>query len=184
MRASSRAARILSAAALLAAIGGCELVDSHQPPPRPLPPAPTTPALPQSRIRWISTHEALAELRANDDVFLLCVADKEQYDRAHIPGSVLIPVRGLHYCIDNNTAYPEINYGRMPRKDQPIIVYCWWKSCKCPKIPTYSQLARKIMIDKGYRDVAFVNGGMPGWLDDGLPAEGPLLHLWPVERWK
>ena len=42
----------------------------------------------------------------------------------------------------------------------------------------------RVTLEVEGRDIAFVNGGVPGWLDDGLPVEGFLLHLWPVERWK
>ncbi|HUS91968.1 MAG TPA: rhodanese-like domain-containing protein [Phycisphaerae bacterium] len=137
-----------------------------------------------ARVRWLTTPEALAALRDDPDIFLLCVADVEQYNRAHVPGSVLIPVRGLRAYVDHNVLYPQLNAGREPRKDQPILVYCWWKACKCPDIPTYSQLARQILLDKGYTDIAFLNGGMPGWLADGLPVEGELLHLWDVDLWR
>lgn len=128
-------------------------------------------SVPAAKARWISTHQALDEIRRKPDVFLLCVADKEEYDRGHIVGSVLIPVRALRRFVERNTLWPEINKGRAPRKDQPIIVYCWWKPCDCPSIPTYSQLARTILLEKGFRDIAFINGGMRGWIKDNLPVE-------------
>lgn len=160
-----------AAMALIALTVGCQVDDPSSGRPSRRVAVESVPPPPGARARWISTHEARKELREVPNVFLLCVAEKEDYDRGHIPGSVLIPVRGLRRFIGRNDLWPEINKGRAPRKEQPVIAYCWWKSCVCPSIPTYSQLARKTLLEMGFRDIAFINGGMPGWIEDGLPVE-------------
>ena len=124
---------------------------------------------PGDRVRWLAPEEARRELRGQSDVFLLCVATKEQYDRGHIAGSVLIPVMGLKAGLERNDYYPEINQHRIPRKDQRIICYCWWKPCICPVVPTFSELAGKVLLKNGYKNVAVIDGGMRAWIESDLP---------------
>jgi len=145
---------------------------------RPASPAPTTsqaapspPVPPAPAARYLSVDEAARLLRDDPDVFLLCVCTEEEYDRGHIAGSVLIPVMGLDIGIERNEWFPEINRGRTPRKDQPILCYCWWKTCICPTIPTYSQAAARILFQKGFTNVSILAGGMRDWTKKGLPVE-------------
>jgi len=128
-------------------------------------------APPKPSVRWITPEQAFKEIQDDPDLFLLCVADKEEYDRGHIAGSVIIPVMGLERGLDRNDWWPDINFGRVPRRDQRILCYCWWKSCNCPSVPTYSQLARKILIRKGFRKIDIIVGGMRDWMKKGLPVE-------------
>lgn len=120
---------------------------------------------------WISAADAHEKMRTTPDLFILCVADKPQYDRGHIAGSVLIPAMSLADHVDNNRLWQEINQGRVPRRGQPVLVYCWWKPCECPSIPTYSQMARKILLNKGFRQVYLISGGMPAWMKAALPTQ-------------
>jgi rhodanese-related sulfurtransferase len=133
----------------------------------PDPPQPSSPV----KVRRLSPLHASRILRQDPNVFLLCVATREEYDRGHIAGSVLIPAMALGAKLAHNDLWPRINRGRTPRKDQPIIVYCWWKSCRCPLVPTYSGLAYKILHDKGYENLALIDGGMVAWKKAKLPVE-------------
>jgi rhodanese-related sulfurtransferase len=121
--------------------------------------------------RLLSPRVTVGVLGLEDDAFLLCVATPEEYERGHIIGSALIPVQALAAALAGNDPVPEINHGRLPRQDQRIILYCWWKSCECPSQPTYSELARRLLLRKGYRNVSIIDGGMRAWLQAGLPAE-------------
>ena len=134
-------------------------------------PMPKRTPRPEDKIRLLSPRQALDELQTKPDVFLLCVSGKEDYDRGHIRGSVLIPAPALLHGLDENTLYPEINRGRAPRKDQPIIFYCWWKPCYCPAVPTFSSVAGKMLLKKGYQDLGVIDGGMRAWLAERLPVE-------------
>ena len=163
-------ARLLIAAGLLLA-AGCEMNFSDDRPPRPRPPAPPPTPEPKIVARWVTTKQAQELIRTRTDLFILCVAVKEEYDKGHLPNSVLIPVMALKDSVDRNTIYADINRGRVPDREQPVLVYCWWKKCGCPSIPTYSQLARSILIGKGFRWTYYINGGMPGWIKDKLPYE-------------
>ena len=123
------------------------------------------------KVRWLAPQEARRQIDAESDVFLLCVATKEEYDRGHIAGSVLIPVMGLRAGLRKNDYYPEINRGRTPRKDQPILCYGWWKPCRCPAVPTFSELAGRILLESGFQNVALLDGGVPAWIESPLPVE-------------
>ena len=176
MRRSGRdIARILLAGALAWALGccACRQREADWQAQRPSPPPPPRAPRPADRIRLLSPRQALDELQRKPDVFLLCVAGKEDYDRGHIAGSVLIPATGLWRALDNNTLYPEINKRRTPRKDQPIIFYCWWKPCECPDVPTFSDVAGKILVEKGFGKLGVIDGGMRAWLQSELPVERP-----------
>jgi len=150
--------RFFLLAALTVWMAGCAETQPVEPPPvhvrKPAPPKP------KATVRWITPEQAWQEVQHDPDLFILCVADKEEYDRGHIAGSVIIPVMGLERGLEKNDWWPDINFGRVPRKDQKILCYCWWKSCDCPSVPTYSQLARKILLRKGYRDIDIIVGGM------------------------
>jgi len=121
--------------------------------------------------RYLSVEDAAREICENPDLFLLCVATEEEYADGHIAGSILIPVMGLDIGVERNDWFPEINRGRIPRKDQPILCYGWWKMCVCPSIPTYSQVAAGILIRRGYANVAIIAGGMRDWKKADLPVE-------------
>ena len=163
---------MMLAAGLLAAVGGCggyqgPSTGANRPPPAP--PAPRRAG--DSTIRWLSPMEAFEEIRTHPNLFLLCVARKEEYDGGHIAGSVLIPVAALPSRIRSNDLYPEINRGRAPRKNQLILCYCWWKACDCPGVPTYTDIAAKVLVEKGFRNIALLDGGMRAWVRARLPVE-------------
>ncbi len=109
----------------------------------------------------ISPVEAWRQLQANDDVFLVDVRLKEEYDRASIPGSVLIPRETIEFAIFKNTLFPEINRGRVPRKDQTIFLYC--------RTGGRSLLAGKTLRDLGFSNVRSIRGGILQWQREGLP---------------
>jgi len=157
--------RILPVAALVA-LGGCGgtgLADAAV--------GPVPKGTPGESSRWLSPAAACELMRRDQDVFLLCVATREEYDDGHIAGSVLVPVVGLEYCLQTNRVYPQINRGRVPRKDQTILCYCWWKPCYCPWVPTASHLAERVLPEKGFRNVFFIDGGMRAWTQARLPVE-------------
>lgn len=159
---------LAAAAALAAGCGGYRGASSGKNrdlvPDQPAPP-------PAAVVRRLTPPQAADRIRRGGDLFLLCVATKEEYDHGHVAGSVLIPAAALRSKLDHNDLYPEINRGRVPRKDQPVVLYCWWKPCDCPLIPTYSGLAYQVLHERGYRDVTVIDGGMRAWIKADLPVE-------------
>lgn len=128
---------------------------------------------------WLSPAEAALMIREKPDLQLVCVANMEDYRDGHLPDSMLIPVMGLRMVIADDaqvTIYSAINRGRTPTKDRPMLIYCWWNACKCPTVPTYTELARVILREKGFKNVYSVEGGMRSWIaarqpyDKGEPA--------------
>ena len=126
---------------------------------------------PRDRANWLTPAQAAQMIRDKPDLQVLCVANIEDYRAAHLPDSMLIPVTGLRLAIDDNTLYEAINHGRTPGKDRPLLVYCWWNACKCPSVPTFSELARQILREKGFTDVYSIEGGMRAWIAGRLPYE-------------
>ena len=126
---------------------------------------------PRDRANWVSPDQAAQMIREDPDLQVLCVANIEDYRAGHLPNSILIPVTGLRLAVDNNTLYEAINHGRTPARDRPLLVYCWWNTCYCPSVPTYSELARQILREKGFTKVYSMEGGMRAWIAARLPYE-------------
>jgi len=123
---------------------------------------------------WLSPAQAARMIRQRPGLQLVCVANIEDYRAGHLPGSMLIPVMALRLAVGDNapsTIYPAINRGRTVSKDRPVLIYCWWNACKCPTVPTYSELARAILRKKGFRNVYSIEGGMRSWIAACLPCE-------------
>jgi len=121
---------------------------------------------PKDRERWLSPAEATDLIRNTPDVQVLCVGTIEDYRQGHLPDSMLIPVTALRMVVaegTENTLYHGINRGRTPARDRPLLVYCWWNNCKCPSVPTYSSLARRVLREKGFKKVYSIEGGMRAW---------------------
>lgn len=85
----------------------------------------------------------------SEDVTLLDVRTEEEYDSAHIEGTILIPVSEL----GNRTE--ELN------KSGKIVVYC--------RSGHRSAIASGILIEHGFEEVYNVLGGINGWEERGYP---------------
>lgn len=79
------------------------------------------------------------------DLVILDVREQEEYDEAHIPGAVLLPV-GM---IDEDTAA-----GVIPEKDTVVLVYC--------RSGNRSKTAAKALAELGYTQV-YEFGGIKDW---------------------
>ena len=65
-------------------------------------------------VSTIITGEQAMQMRTSDPaVILLDVRNQDEYDRGHIPGSILIPVNQL-----------EQNLSKLPNRSAAIIIYC------------------------------------------------------------
>jgi len=168
-----------AAAALAAAADGC--CNRCEEPPyelqgfeverasEPVPP----PRAPTKKVQLLSPAQLARQIRQKRPMALVFVASKEEYNRGHIAGSLLVPVMALRAAADGVDPFPEINHGRLPRPDEYVVGYCWWNPCECPSVPTYAGLAARILLQKGYQNVAILDGGMRAWVPAGLPVEKP-----------
>ncbi len=88
----------------------------------------------------------LAERRARrDDLLLLDVRDRDEFERAHIEGATLIPLAEL----------PERIAEIEPYRDRPVVVHCHHG----PR----SEKAGRALIDAGFEQVEQLDGGIEAW---------------------
>ncbi len=123
---------------------------------------------------WLSPTDAATMIRETPDLQVVFVGNVEDYRTGHLPDSMLVPVMALRMTIEGQkriAIYGKINRGRSLSKDKPMLIHCWWNACKCPTVPTYSELARVILREKGFRKVHSVEGGMRSWIAGRLPYE-------------
>lgn len=65
-------------------------------------------------VKNVSAEEARILIQGNKDMVILDVRTKEEYDRGHIPGAILIPAQELPSRIKELNTYVK----------KPILVYC------------------------------------------------------------
>jgi rhodanese-related sulfurtransferase len=101
----------------------------------------------------------LAEVRelVNGDTLLVDARVSDLYAEGHLPGARSLPLGAS----DGQLAafLREVSF------DRPLILYCSGYGCEDSFI-----LAERLLAE-GYRDVRVFEGGLPEWLDAGLPVE-------------
>jgi len=102
------------------------------------------PPLPSENDVLISPESVLYIMETDDKAVLVDVRSQEEYDAAHIPGSVCIPVSQL---IESGAV-------QLPDKSAVIIVYC--------QVGYRSQQAYEYLIELGYTYVYHM-GGIVDW---------------------
>ncbi len=92
---------------------------------------------------------------------LFCDArDKMEYDQAHIPGAIPLP-------LDRFEEYYHIYHARI-RKARRIVTYCHGAGCQL------SNKVAQLLWKKGYRNVGSFFGGWPQWQQHNMPVStGP-----------
>lgn len=99
---------------------------------------------PQNDYQQI-TQEAAKEMMEEQEVILLDVREQHEFDSAHIPGAILLPVG----TIDAETASAVI-----PEKDSVVLVYC--------RSGNRSKTASAALAELGYTQV-YEFGGINTW---------------------
>jgi len=100
------------------------------------------------------TTEQLKKKLDNDDIVLVEVLDKKQYQKSHLPGAINIPMNKI-----GTEAKQRFD------TDQEIVVYC--SNVDCSASPT----AAKKLDELGFEHVFDYEGGKQAWRDAGLPME-------------
>ncbi|SCY52375.1 rhodanese-like domain-containing protein [Alkaliphilus peptidifermentans] len=98
----------------------------------------------QAGYRTINPTDAQAMLSQNEEVILLDVRSKEEYQEKHIEGSLLIPLNVLAEQVEI----------KLPNKNQKIIVYC--------RSGNRSKTAANTLLSMGYKNV-YDLGGINSW---------------------
>ena len=93
----------------------------------------------------MSPEEAKSKLRENNDIILLDIRTKEEYDEKHIPNCILIPLDNLNNEVEN----------KIENKESEIIVYC--------RSGRRSKLACQKLVNLGYRNLYNLEGGIKNW---------------------
>lgn len=100
----------------------------------------------KSRVKQVPAAEALRD--RSPDTILLDVREPNEWNMAHIPGAVLIPLADVEEKVE----------AAIPRNSK-VIVYC--------ASGNRSAVAADTMQQLGYTDVASMAGGIRGWADAG-----------------
>ena len=103
-------------------------------------------------ITNVTADEVYKMLSSNKDYFILDVRSKEEFDSGHIEGAYLLPVSEL-----------ENRLAELPQ-DKPIIVYC--------RSGSRSTSAANILLEKGFKEIFNMTGGITEWQSKGFPVIG------------
>ena len=95
--------------------------------------------------------EKAHEMIKTKDLVLLDVRTLSEYKQAHIEGTVIIPVQTLQ------AGYDKI----IDSKDKPVLIYC--------RSGNRSVTASNILLEKGFKDVYNMEGGIKAWIKAGFP---------------
>ena len=89
------------------------------------------------------------QLTAASKAFVLDVREPWEFKAGHIPEAQLIPLGELERRVDE-----------VPR-DRPLFIVC--------QSGQRSWAAAAYLLERGYRDVANVDGGTGAWIERGFP---------------
>ena len=100
-------------------------------------------------------------IKSDHSVMVIDVCEPNEYAKGHIKDSLFIPRGLIEFKIKKNDIYPDINKGRMPTLDTPIITIC--------KMGGRALLVAKVLKQMGYKNVKTIKGGYKGWRAARLP---------------
>lgn len=118
-------------------------------------------------VRVLSPGEAKQLIEREEDLFVLSVCHKWEFDYYRIPESAMVPHHLLKEWLTGETFYPEINRGRRPGKDQPVLLYC--------STGGRTKMASRLLAEMGYERVYVLGGGMRDWMRAGIPYDKTTL---------
>ncbi|MCF6158484.1 MAG: rhodanese-like domain-containing protein [wastewater metagenome] len=110
-----------------------------------------TPAKAEKEIKNISPKQAKELIDKEDDIFVLDVRTRKEYNTAHIKDAHLIPIQELGQKIES-----------VP-KDKKVIVHC--------ASGRRSAKAYEMLKDKGLKELYNMDGGINQWQAEGYPVE-------------
>lgn len=91
------------------------------------------------------THEEAQEIiESNPNAIVLDVRTQEEFDKKHIPNSLLVPIEDLHNG----------DFSKLPDKNATILIYCW--------TGRRSEDAAEILVEHGYKNI-YEMGGIVDW---------------------
>ena len=103
----------------------------------------------KASVSEVSIDEVKKMIDNREDIILLDVRDREEYETGHIPGAINISRGSLDFKI----------HLIIPDKNAKIVVYCG--------LDLRSPLATKSMNDLGYKKAVNMIGGLKAWKEAG-----------------
>jgi rhodanese-related sulfurtransferase len=119
----------------------------------------------RARIREISVEEFDEMIEDHDDLLIVDVREAEEFQRAHIPGALLVP-RGILESAADAGGKSGVDRLREAR-GKTIVLYC--------QNGARSALAADVLQQMGFEKVYNLAGGIDLWQAEGfaLVTEGP-----------
>lgn len=114
-------------------------------------------------MKTISRDQLKHMFDQHDDMLVINVLSRDQFERAHIPGSVNVPLdegdvgEFTEHVLELAGSY-----------DKRIIAYCANQMC------TASDEAAKRLDEAGFKAVFVYKGGIKDWIDAGNMTEGSM----------
>jgi rhodanese-related sulfurtransferase len=105
----------------------------------------------KAAARHISPTDLQSKIAANEELVLLDIRTRAEYDAGHIAHAIWLPRGFLEFKIESLVSDPKAE----------IVVYCL-KSCR-------GSVAAITLQDMGYQNVSDLEGGLVSWLKGGLP---------------
>ncbi|MEW6328025.1 MAG: rhodanese-like domain-containing protein [Thermodesulfobacteriota bacterium] len=109
----------------------------------------------------ISPKAAQDMISSNPNVMVLDVREPNEFETGHIKDAILMPRGLIEFKIQKNDIYPNINKGRIPAPDTPIITIC--------TLGGRGLLAAQVLKEMGYKNVKVIEGGYKAWQAERLP---------------
>ncbi len=105
----------------------------------------------KAQIKEVSVADVKKMIDTKENVILLDVRDKQEFDQGGIPGSINISRGMLEFKVAMI----------IPDKNAKVIVYCG--------LDLRGPLATKAMNDLGYKNAVNMAGGLKAWKEAGYP---------------
>ena len=102
---------------------------------------------PKAGVQSLTPSEAYQAY--SQGVFILDVRSQEEWDEYHIPNATLIPLDEI-----------PARLSELPKEEQ-ILIVC--------HTGNRSKIAAKLLLEKGYKHISILEGGLNAWEDAGYP---------------
>lgn len=117
----------------------------------------------QQAVPGVSPEEAHRRLDEDPNTLVIDVRDESSIRASGmVPGAAAISAGSLLYKADNEVP-DEWRDARLADRSRPIITQC--------DLGPLSAIAAKNLQDMGFTNVSYLEGGIQGWKQSGLPTE-------------
>ncbi len=116
-------------------------------------------------VPGVSPQEVQQRMQQNPQMLVVDVREPESLAGTGIaPGAMNVPLGVLPIKADRELP-AEMRDERLQDRDQPVVVTCMRGG--------QAALGAKTLKDMGFTNVSYMEGGMTGWNEAGLPTEQP-----------